>query len=140
MPEQVSWKSGGMGKSIASGGVVKGDVNGYIDGSTSNYRVTTPLELLIVVPEGFDIADYQLLKLREHEEFRDFRTVSGGVFHSSGGATRDVIPFNGVKVAPRTYHVTISTALGEYGVLPPGVFTSMNGSSQGKIYAFQLVE
>ena len=140
MPEQVSWKSGGMGKSIASGGIVKGDVNGYVDGSTSNYRVTTPLELLIVVPEGFDIADYQLLKLREHEEFRDFRTVSGGVFHSSGGATRDVIPFDSVKVAPRTYHVTISTALGEYGVLPPGAFTSMNGSSTSKIYSFQLVE
>ena len=140
LPEEVNWKSGGMAKSIASGGIVKGDVNGYIDGSTSNYRVTTPLELLIVVPEGFDIADYQLLKLREHEEFRDFRTVSGGVFHSSGGATRDVIPFDGVKVAPHTYHVTISTALGEYGVLPPGAFTSMNGSSTSKIYSFQLVE
>jgi hypothetical protein len=86
MPEQVSWKSGGMTKSVISGGIVKGDVNGYIDGGVSNYRVNTPLELLIVMPEGFAIADYQLLKLREHEEFRDFRSVSGGVFHSSGGA------------------------------------------------------
>lgn len=139
-PEEVSWKSGGMAKSIASGGIVKGDVNGYIDGACSNYRVPTPLELLIVVPEGLDIADYQLLKLREHEDFRDFRTVSGGVFHVSGGATRDVVPFDSVKIAPRTYRVTMSTALGEYGVLPPGAFTSMNGSASGKIYAFQLVE
>jgi hypothetical protein len=140
MPEEVSWKSGGMAKSIASGGIVKGDVNGYLDGACSNYRVPTPLELLIVVPEGFDIADYQLLKLREHEDFRDFRTVSGGVFHSSGGAMRDVIPFDSVKVAPRTFRVIMSTALGEYGVLPPAAFTAMNGASSGKIYAFQLVE
>jgi hypothetical protein len=139
-PEEVTWKSGSMVKSVASGGIVKGDVNGYVDGGVSNYRVTTPLELLIVVPEGFDIADYQLLKLREHEDFRDFRSVSGGVFHSSGGATRDVVPFDSVKVAPRTFHVTISTALGEYGVLPPGAFTSMNAAASGKIYAFQLVE
>jgi hypothetical protein len=96
--------------------------------------------LLFVLPEGIEITDYQLLKLREHEDFRDFRTVSGGVFHSSGGATRDVIPFDSVKVAPRTYHVTVSTALGEYGLLPPGAFRAMNGASSGKIYAFQLVE
>jgi len=139
-PEEVTWKSGGMAKSIASGGIVKGDVNGYLDGACSNYRVPTPLELLFVLPEGIEIADYQLLKLREHEDFRDFRTVSGGVFHVSGGATRDVVPFDSVKVAPRTYHVTISTALGEYGLLPPGAFTAMNGGSSGKIYAFQLVE
>jgi hypothetical protein len=139
-PEEVTWKSGGMAKSIASGGIVKGDVNGYLDGACSNYRVPTPLELLFVLPEGIEITDYQLLKLREHEDFRDFRTVSGGVFHSSGGATRDVIPFDSVKVAPRTYHVTVSTALGEYGLLPPGAFTAMNGASSGKIYAFQLVE
>jgi hypothetical protein len=139
-PEEVTWKSGSMAKSVASGGIVKGDVNGYIDGGVSNYRVTTPLELLIVVPEGLNIADYQLLELREHEDYRDFRSVSGGVFHVSGGATRDVVPFDSVKVAPRTFHVTISTALGEYGVLPPGSFTSMNATSSGKIYAFQLVE
>ncbi len=140
VPEAVTWKSGSMVKSVASGGIVKGDVNGYIDGGVSNYRVPTPLEMLIVVPEGFDIADYQLLKLREHEDFRDFRSVSGGVFHASGGATRDVVPFDSVKVAPRTFHVTISTALGEYGLLPPGAFSSMNAASSGKIYAFQLVE
>jgi hypothetical protein len=139
-PEEVTWKSGSMVKSVASGGIVKGDVNGYIDGGVSNYRVPTPLEMLIVVPEGLDIADYQLLKLREHEDYRDFRSVSGGVFHSSGGATRDIVPFDSVKVAPRTFHVTISTALGEYGVLPPGAFTSMNAAASGKIYAFQLVE
>jgi hypothetical protein len=138
-PEAVSWKSGGLAKSVASGGIVKGDLNGYVDGTVSQYRVATPLELVIVVPEGLDITDYQLVRLHDRDGYRDFRTVTGGVFHVSGGS-RDLLPFDSVKVAPRIYHVTISTALGEYGILPPGAFTSMNADSSGKIYSFGLVE
>jgi hypothetical protein len=139
-PEVVMWKSGGIAKSVASGGIVKGDVNGFIDGSSSKVRVLNPLEFVIVVPEGIDITAYQLVRLHDHEDYREFRTVAGGVFHVSGGATRDVIPFAGVQVAPRIYHVTTSTALGEYGILPPGAFTSMNATSSGKIYSFGLVQ
>ena len=139
-PEIVTWKSGGIAKSVASGGIVKGDVNGFIDGSSSKVRVLNPLEFVIVVPEGIDITAYQLVRLHDHEDYREFRTVAGGVFHVTGGATRDVIPFEGVKVAPRIYHVTTSTALGEYGILPPGAFTSMNAASAGKIYSFGLVQ
>lgn len=138
-PEEVSWKSGGLAKSVASGGIVKGDLNGFIEHSTSSYRLSAPLELMIVVPEGFDIADYQLVRLHDRDGYREFRTVTGGVFHVSG-VSRDVVPFDNVKVAPRTYHVTISTALGEYGILPPGAMTSMNAASTGKIYAFGLIE
>lgn len=138
-PEEVTWKSGGLVKSVTSGGIVKGDLNGFIDRSTSNYRVPAPLELMIVVPEGFDITDYQLVRLHDRDGYREFRTVTGGVFHVSG-ASRDVVPFDNVKVAPRTYHVTISTALGEYGILPPGAMTSMNAASSGKIYSFGLIE
>ena len=137
--EEVSWKSGGLAKSVASGGIVKGDLNGFIDGSTSSYRVNAPLELVIVVPEGLDITDYQLVRLHDRDGYREFRTVTGGVFHVSG-ASRDVVPFDNVKVAPRTYHVTISTALGEYGILPPGSMTSMNAASSAKIYSFGLIE
>ncbi len=139
-PEVVTWKSGGVAKSVASGGIVKGDVNGFIDGSSSMVRVMNPLEFVIVVPEGIDITAYQLVRLHDHEDYREFRTVAGGVFHVSGGATRDVIPFDSVRVAPRVYHVTTSTALGEYGILPPGAFTSMNAASSGKIYSFGLVQ
>jgi hypothetical protein len=139
-PEVVTWKSGGIAKSVASGGIVKGDINGFIDGSSSQFRVKNPLEFVIVVPEGIDITAYQLVHLHDHEDYREFRTVSGGVFHVSGGATRDVIPFDSVQVAPRVYHVTTSTALGEYGILPPGTFTSMNAASSGKIYSFGLIQ
>ena len=139
-PEVVTFKPGGVAKSVASGGIVKGDVNGYVDGSSSTVRVMNPLEFVIVVPEGIDISAYQLVRLHDHEDYRDFRTVAGGLFHVTGGATRDVIPFEGVQVAPRVYHVTTSTALGEYGILPPGAFTSMNAASSGKIYSFGLVQ
>jgi hypothetical protein len=139
-PEVVNWKSGGMAKSLASGGIVKGDLNGYVDGSSSKVRAKNPLDLVIVLPEGFQIADFQLMHLHDHEDYRAFRTASGGVFHVSGGDTRDVVPFEGVKVAPHTYHATTSISLGEYGILAPGALTSMNGGSAAKIYTFGMIE
>jgi hypothetical protein len=45
--EQVNWKTGGVLKSIATDGIVKGDVNGRLKGGKSNTKVNTPLEFLI---------------------------------------------------------------------------------------------
>ena len=141
-PEVINWKTGGILKSIATAGIVKGDVNGHIQGKTSRNRATTPLEFLILAPEGVAITEYQLLKLRENKEYREFRTVTGGVFHTKGGATRDLVPFEGRKIAGRTFMVTLSgLAPGEYGFLPPGAFVSASSSSTlGKIYTFSFVE
>ena len=123
LPEIVNWKTGGVVKNVATVGIVKGDVNGLV-GATSRNQLTNPIELLIVVPEGVAITEYQLLRLHQHGSDREFRTVTGGVFHVSGGATRDLMPFEPTKVAVRTYAVSISTGSGEYGFLPPGAFTS----------------
>lgn len=141
LPEVVNWKTGGVMKSVATVGVVKGDVNGHINGETSRNRVTSPIELLIVVPDGTAITEYQFLKLHPHSSGREFRTVTGGVFHVSGGATRDLLPFDGTKVSSRTYKVMLSAlSTGEYGFLPPGAFTSKNEASSGKIYSFRVIE
>jgi hypothetical protein len=134
-PEVVTWKSAGLAKTVASGGMMKDDVNGFVDGSSSKVRVKNPLEFVIVVPEGIDIKAYALVRLHDHEDYREFRTISGGVFH-----TRDVIPFDGVEVAPHVYHVTTSTALREYGILPPAALTSMNAASSAQIYSFGLAQ
>lgn len=141
-PEIVNWKTGGVLKSLATAGMVKGDVNGNISGNKSRNRVKTPLEFLIYAPEGVAITEYQLLKLRENKEYREFRTVTGGVFHVKGGATRDLVAFEGSKVAPRTFIVNLlSLAPGEYGFLPPGAFSSAASSSTlGKIYTFSFTE
>lgn len=140
LPEVVNWKSGGAVKHVASVGIVKGDLNGHVNGAASKNRLTTPIEFLIVVPEGIAITEYQIIRLHQHGGDREFRTVTGGVFHVSGGATRDLMPFEGTKVAARTYTVNFSSSTGEYGFLPPGAFTSTNAASSGKIYSFRVSE
>ena len=140
LPEVVNWKTGGVMKSVATVGVVKGDINGHVNGSSSRNHVTSPLEFLIVAREGDAITEYQLVRLHEHGSSREFRTVTGGVFHVSGGATRDLVAFDGTKVSSRTYSVKLGNSQGEYGFIPPGAFTSMNTASAGKIYSFRVIE
>lgn len=141
LPEVVNWKTGGVLKHIASAGVVKGDVNGNINGKNSRNSLTSPVELLIYSPEGVAITEYQLIHLHENADNREFRTVTGGVMHESGGATRDLIPFEGSKVASRTYKVVLpKLGAGEYGFLPPEAVSLSKGASIGKMYTFRLVE
>jgi hypothetical protein len=140
LPEVVNWKTGGVVKSVASVGVVKGDVNGHVNGGNSRNRFAAPIDFLIVAPEGEAITEYQLLRLHGHGDSREFRAVTGGVFHVSGGAARDLVQFQSAKIASRTFVVNISLSSGEYGFLPPGAFTSTNAASSGKIYSFRLIE
>jgi hypothetical protein len=141
LPDVVNWKTGGVMKSIATAGVVKGDVNGHLEGPHSRNSVASPVEVLIYAPEGVAITEYQLLRLRDNKGSREFRTVTGGVMHVSGGATRDLVPFEGKKIATRTYKVLLpNLGAGEYGFLPPGAVTSASSASLGKMYSFRLLE
>jgi len=141
-PEVVNWKTGGVLKSMATGGIVKGDINGNVTGANSRNSVKTPLEFKIVTPEGVAITEYQLLRLHQNKDYREFRTVTGGVMHISGGATRDVVPFESKKTATRVFEIILpgSIGAGEYGFLPPGAFGSANSASIGKMYTFRLLE
>jgi len=143
-PEIVNWKTGGVLKNIASAGVVKGDVNGLINGAHSRNAIKTPLGFLIVAPEGVALTEYQLIRLREKSDTREFRTVTGGVFHASTGATRDILQFEGTKVASRTFSVNLPTlGAGEYGFLPPGAMAGSGGAGAarlGKMYTFRVGE
>ena len=137
----MNWKTGGVVKSIATVGVVKGDLNGHIRGSRSHTVCRGSTEFLIIVPEGTAITEYQLLKLRSNGDNREFRTVTGGIFHVSGGATRDQVSFQSKKVRARTFLVTTNTlSRGEYGFLPPGAFATQNLGSSGKIASFTVQE
>ena len=86
------------------------------------------------------ITEYQLLRLRQQSNSREFRTVTGGVFHVSGGATRDLMPFDGKKIAPRTYEVILTNLdSGEYGFLPPPSSDATAATGRiGKIYSFRV--
>ena len=141
-PEIINFKTGGVLKSIASEGIVKGDVNGHVPGKHAQRVLTFPATLAVYVPEGVDIAEYQLLRLRVNSNNREFRSVTGGVFHASGGASRDGVPFTPQKLAPRVYKIVLDQPLGkgEYGLLPPGSYSSSNMASGGKIYAISIPE
>jgi hypothetical protein len=144
LPEVVNWKTGGTIKSLASAGVVKKDVNGNINGPTSRNTVKTPLEFLIVAAEGVAITEYQLIKLRLNKDYREFRTVTGGIMNQSSGAMRDLIPFEGKKIQPRRFSVVLPANIGagEYGFLSPGAGggTGNTAAQIGKMYTFKVVE
>lgn len=141
-PEVINFKTGGVLKSMATDGLIKGDINGNIKGARSKTEVATPIEILIYVPEGVAATEYQLLHLHESGNAREFRTVTGGVFHKSGGASRDAIEFEAKKVAPRTYSITLSgLKTGEYGLLPPSSGDATGTSGRlGKLYSFHVIE
>jgi hypothetical protein len=141
-PEVVSFKSGGVMKSMASYGIVKGDINGHLNGAHSNLQLKTPVELMIYVPEGIAATEYQLLMLHESGKSREFRTITGGVFHQSGGASRDAVEFEAKKIAPRTFTLTLSTLKsGEYGLLPPSSGDATGSTGRlGKLYTFHVIE
>jgi len=138
-PEIVHIKSGGFIKSTITHGIVKEDRNGHIDGRESKLLLPRPIQFLIYAPDGVDVAEYDFLRFRLNSNSREFRALTGGVFHSTGGAQRDEVPFKAVKTAPHTYEFTVDekTPGGEYGILPPGTGNVTNG---GKIYTFAITE
>jgi hypothetical protein len=145
LPEVVNWKTGGVLKNIASAGVVKKDINGNLPGPHSRNSVTSPLEFMIYAPEGVAITEYQLLRLRAKSDYREFRTVTGGVFNTKSGAMRDMVPFEGKKAGTRLYSVVLPNNLGagEYGFIHLGASGGAGGLtslSMGKMYTFRLLE
>jgi len=137
--EVVHAHSGGWLKSTATHGIIKTDMNGRLNGATSKLTLQAPIEILIYAPEGAAPTEYDFLRFRLHPDYREFRTLTGGVFHSTGGANRDEVDFKATRLAPRTYTFTIDHAVGggEYGILPPGTGNVTNG---GKIYTFAITE
>ena len=71
--ENVNYKTGGFLKSLATDGIVKGDINGHLTGPGSKLHINLPASFMIYVIEGQSPGEYQLLQLR-------FRSVTGGVF------------------------------------------------------------
>ncbi len=143
LPEVVNWKTGGAVKNLASLGVVKKDVNGNIPGPRSHTSVAQPAEFAIYMPEGVSITEYQLIRLRAKEDYREFRTMTGGVFNQKSGAMRDMVEFEGKKISGRLYSVRLPESLdpGEYGFICLGSAGGAGGItalSMGKMYSFTL--
>jgi hypothetical protein len=141
-PEIVTFKTGGVLKGFATGGIVKPDLNGHIKGAHSKITTALPAQFLLVTPEGTAATEYQLLKLRNNSDNREFRSVTGGVIHSSTGAQRDNLEFTPVKTSSRHYTIMIpaTAGKGDFGILPPGSYSSANAASGGKLYTVFIPE
>lgn len=140
--ETVNWRTGGFLKSLATDGIVKGDINGRLKGAHSGTKVTGNTQILIKSPDGSEATDFQLVHLHVKRHAREFRTVTGGVFHSSGGTTRDAVHFTEKRIAKDTYLVTLPANLepGEYAFLAPGFSASTTSGSIGRAYSFSFIE
>ena len=152
--EPVNSRSGGVGKSMLTMGFTKGHVNGAVSGPKSKLQIGSPIEIIIKCKEGETPSEYQLLKLDEKGDRREFRAVTGGVYHASSGAEKNAIPFDFAKIGPRTYRLKIpDLKKGEYGFLPPGgaAMGGMGGGTTGqtvqggsmnssKLYTFGIIE
>jgi hypothetical protein len=68
--------------------------------------------------------------------------MTGGVFHASGGSSRDRIAFDQTRIAKRTYKIALPGNLpqGEYAFLAPGLTGSSASGPTCKAYTFRLVE
>jgi hypothetical protein len=137
--EIVHIKSGGWLKSTATHGIIREDRNGHLKGRESKLALQAPIEILIYAPPSVDIAEYDFLRFRINSDNREFRVLTGGVFHSESGAQRDEVPYHPVKAGARSWRFTIDRSVGggEFGILPPGTGNATNG---GKIYTFAIVE
>jgi hypothetical protein len=142
LPEIVIFESSGKFKNIASAGIVKGNLNGRIDGPRSRLNATLPVSFAVYLPEGVAITEYQLLHLRLNGGARLFLSAAGGALHTSAGAARDEVEFQPQKLAPRLYQITLtpSAGRGEYGLLAPGATTSSNKGTSGKIFTVSVAE
>jgi hypothetical protein len=141
--EIVNYKTGGVLKGLATGGIVKGDLNGNIAGKASKLQLQSPVSVIIYALEGQSPSEYQLLRLHQNSDNREFRSKTGGIIHASTGANKDQVEFDAKRIASRVYQITLPASIGkgEYGFLPPGTANSGgNAASAGKIYTFALVE
>ena len=137
--ETVHIKSGGFIKNTLSDGIIKTDKNGVVSGRESKLLLPRPIEFLIYTPDGVTASEYEVVRFRLNSKDREFRVLTGGIIHSTGGAMRDDVEFKPQKIAPRTWTFTLSrdTPGAEYGILPPGTGNVTNG---GKIYTFAISE
>jgi hypothetical protein len=149
--ELLTWRSGGVVKSMFLG--TKGHINGALKGAHSKLTLAPPVSFVIRLRESEDISDFQFLRLDVKKDQREFRALTGGYFHSSGGFEKNAVEIEWKKIAPRTYRLSIARlGKGEYGLLPPGgeygaVGGGASGSvimqgkaTSGKLYTFSVVE
>lgn len=134
--ETVGWKTGGLFKNLATGGIMMGDVNGRLHGTTSSAKLIAPLHFLVRTPDGLEGTDFRLVYLHVRSHDREFRKATGGVLRESGDLSKDTVPCTQKKIARNTYEIILpdNSIPGEYAFLAP----YSSGGQAGKAYTFHF--
>jgi len=138
-PEIVTYRTSGAFARLATAGIVQNDLNGRVAGAHSTNVGKVPLEFLVIPPEGIAITEYQLIHLHQQRDAREFLAVVGGIFSSSGGATRDLLKFESTKALNRGYSIKLQgLGAGEYGFLLANA--DVSSTKSGKIFTFRITD
>jgi hypothetical protein len=140
--ERVVFKQSGWVKNALSDGFIKRDMNGHLEGPKSPLILPTGVDILIYAPAGTDAAEYDFLRLEQHKDSREFRTLTGGLLSSESGSQRDELEFHPDRIGPQMYLFTVPKDIikGEYAVLPPGSANQRGFADTGKIFTFSIPE
>jgi hypothetical protein len=140
--EVVIFQSAGMVKHVASAGLMKEDLNGLVGGMRSRLVVSTPITLILHVPQGRTANDYELVRLHIVANNRQFQSVAGGLIHESSSSLRDEIDFSSNQIGPSAYQIVLGSEIGEgeFGFLAPQDTASpKTPASSGQIFTFAIV-
>lgn len=138
--ERVNYRDGGAAKSVLTRDIFKKDKNGIVAGPNGKLQLKPGDKVLIFAPEGVVAEEYMLIRFKVKGDRREFRTETGGVFHSQTGADRDAVEFTSHKIATHMFEFAIPADIGpgEYGVLPPGGANQRGMGNVGKMYTFWI--
>ncbi len=140
-PELLNFRSGGALKSYGTDHLIKEDRNGHLVGPSSGLSLTRSTPILLYMPQGVSAIEFLLIRFRPGaQKSREFRSETGGVFHSSTGATRDEVAIHPTRISRQVYTFNLPDEVGkgEYGILPPA--SAGNAGFGGKIFTFRVIE
>jgi hypothetical protein len=142
LPEIVNFQSTGKLRNIASAGIMKGDLEGRIEGMRARVDATLPVVFAVYLPQTVEITQYVLLELHPTSNARTFLSAEGGVLHTQPGAHRDEIDFQPEKLAPRLYQITlpVDAGNGEFGLLALGNRSLESKDATAKIYTVSVAQ
>ena len=134
--EDISWKTSGALKSVASAGIVKKDLKGTITGPSSRNFLTNPMEIIISPPTGVTINDYILLPMKAGKGLREFEV---GPVNQKSGVAKGAIPFGAEKLGDNAFRMVLQTPLGpgEYGILVTKAIGGIAGAT--RMFTFRIL-
>jgi hypothetical protein len=137
-PEIVHWKGMGL-KTYATAGLFKSEMTGRILSSASRLRLTLPIQFLVYCPEGADITEYRLVRLRSRANSREFSIGNSGRSYDAADLSLRNASLRDQRIATPAWTIQIDVGPGEYGLLPPSE-PANGGGAANKVYTFTVVE